>query len=884
MATDAPVDGRDTELRTCEEILARGGSVVLRGPAGIGKSTLLAAIADRAAESGDLVLRANPTSAEAGLPHLALVDLFAAVATDGLPEHLRQALDSALLRAPVTPTDQLAIRVAATQLLRALAADRPVLLAIDDARLVDPASAAVLSFAARRLQGTRVRAAVSELTDEPGHAPALCPEPVTEIAIGGLPRSVVAGLVRPRLPEAADPGVLERICVASGGNPLFALELARAYRQGSEALPVPDRLRSLLVTRLNELPAVAGPALLMVAAAARPGRELFPDRDPGLSAALAAGILVADPDGALRFHHPLVADLVYGDAPPRLRRAAHTRLAGLVPDPVEQARHRALATTRRDEGLASSLVDSAALALSRGAPSSAAALLRLASARTPDPVAAARRLLDAATHAAAAGLVAAAKADCTALLRRADPVARVGARMILADLVGADVQAASQLLAAAAVDAAGHPVLAARVHRMRTELSIRTDGVAATTAAVAESVRLARECGDVDVLIEALGNCIPIEIQSEGTSLPALAEAAQLALGRPLSDAIVWVRQAQAILLVRQGDVANAAELVERLRADVERAGRTRDLAKVHYIAAAVLDRAGRCRESAESGLISASLWADVDLPPAGGFTLRGAAALNTGTVDSAIDALTAAIAAAESTREPEWSAYAHILLGRADLLRRHPADAARHLGRGLDLLRELGYLDPALILVHADLAEALILSGDPASAAQIVADGRTCAARYGRSVVVLGLDRAQALLDGSTGDPRTAADLLRSRMSARHPYPLELARCALTLATLERRARRRAAARSALLDAVRMFDDAGCTPWAHFARESLEQLDPAGAPASELERRLLDLVRSGASNRMIAATLHLSVKAVEANLTRLYRRFGVSGRTELLR
>lgn len=877
--------GRDGELHACEEILARGGSVVLRGPAGIGKSTVLSALAQRAAQAGDLVLRASPTSAEAGLPHLALVDMFAAVSTEALPEHLRHALDGALLRTPASPTDQLAVRVAVTQLLRALAADRPVLVVIDDAQLVDPASAAVLSFAARRLSHTRVRTAASELSSDAGRATALCPEPVSEVEVGALPPAVVAGLVRARLPEDADPGVLDRICAASGGNPLFAQELARAYRHGSEVLPVPDRLRSLLATRLHELPESAELSLLMVAAAARPGYELFPDGEAGVAAAVEAGILVAEADGALRFHHPLLADLVYGDAEPRLRQVAHTRLASLVPDPVERARHRALATDHRDEGLALELVGAADLALSRGAPSTAASLLRLASGRTPDPVAAARRLLDAAAHAATAGLVAQAKADCTALLRRSDPVARVGARTILADLAGADVQAASEFLTAAAVDAADHPALAARVHRMRTELQIRVEGVADTRDAVHESVRLARESGDVDVLIEALGMCIPLEIQSgHGAELPALAEAADLARGRPLSDAIVWVRQAQAILLVRQGEVAEAVDLVQRLLADVSRAGRTRDLARVHYIAAAVLERAGRCRESAESGLLSAGLWADVDLPPAGGFTLRGAAALNTGTVPDAVEALTAAIAAAESTKDPEWAAYAHILHGRADLLQRRPAEAARHLSRGLDLLRELGYLDPALILVHADLAEALVLSGDPGAAQPVLDDGRACATRYGRSVVLLGLDRSQALADGFTGDPRAAADSLRSSMALRHAYPLEVARCALALATLERRARRRAAARTALAEAIRMFDDAGCTPWAAFAQESLDQLDPADAPESDLERRLLDLVRSGASNRTIAATLHLSVKAVEANLTRLYRRFGVSGRTDLLR
>ncbi|WP_034594292.1 AAA family ATPase [Hamadaea tsunoensis] len=888
--------GREDELRRGLRRIAEGGGVLLRGPAGIGKSTLLAAIAQHAAAAGDLVLRTQPTAAEAGLPYLALLDLLGPLSTEPaelLPDHLRQALDSALLRVtPATATDELAIRVAVVELLRGLAARRPVLLVIDDAQLVDPASAAVLAFAARRLENSRVRVIATQLSvNEPESGDdraGLIPAPVDEIVLSGLSASAVAQVVRARVPEPPVNAVLDRICAASGGNPLFALELARASRPTGgvddlDPLPVPHRLRGLLAERLGELPAATRPVLLQVAAAARPGRELFRERDPGLSAALASGILVGEPDGGLRFRHPLLAELVYGDAPPRARQAAHARLAGLVADPVERARHQALATTKRDPALADEIAHAAELAAGRGAPGTAATLSRLAAARTTDEALAVQRLLEAATYAVSAGLGAAARADCAAILRTADPAARVRARLLLADLEGAGPQAVYELLDAASVDAAGDLVLTARVARVRVETIARVGGFHAAVAEMDEALRLARACGDVDVLIETLGVLVPNEMQSDtGGTLSALAEAARLAEGRPLSDAIVWVRQAQTVVLLRRGDTAGAIATIQQLRADVERAGRTRDLGRVLYIAASTYERAGRCRDAADAGALAAMLWADIDLPPAAGLTLRGAAALNTGTLDVAIEALETAAATAESTQDPEWEAYAHILFGRVELIRRRPAEAARRLALGRDLLRDLGYLDPAMILFHADLAEALVLSGEYASAAAVLSDGRREAERHGRHIVTLGLERVQTLLDGTTGDPRAAAERLRTLMAPGHAYPLEIARCGLTLAALERRARRRAAARAALADAVRIFEDAGCAPWLVHTQEALDQLDPADGPIGDLDRRLLELLRDGASNRTIATSLHLSVKAVEANLTRLYRRFGVSGRAEL--
>jgi DNA-binding CsgD family transcriptional regulator len=140
-------------------------------------------------------------------------------------------------------------------------------------------------------------------------------------------------------------------------------------------------------------------------------------------------------------------------------------------------------------------------------------------------------------------------------------------------------------------------------------------------------------------------------------------------------------------------------------------------------------------------------------------------------------------------------------------------------------------------------------------------------------------------VLAAAGGDPRAAAEGLSAALDswAAHPYPVELARAWHVLGVLERRAHRRGAAREALTEAVSRYAAAGAAPWRAAAEMELARLDGArGATLTDTERRIVELVRSGATNREIARTTFLSIKAVEANLTRLYRRFGVRSREQL--
>ncbi|GAA0631017.1 LuxR family transcriptional regulator [Kutzneria viridogrisea] len=882
--------GRREVLARCRAGLAEGG-VLLHGPAGVGKSTLLDALAAEAAEEGELVLRSTPGATEVMLPHVALIDLFGPHLNEygqRLSGHLRSALDTALLRTSTThgsTMDMLAVRLAVVDLLRVLAADRPVLLALDDVQWLDQASLDVLRFAARRIGGHRVRVLVAERA-APGAelvGTAVCPPPVSEIELDGVPDGVIAELLRSRLGLALTGTALSRVRKASGGNPFYALELGRMLQRGGSQswldrpLPVPDRLRSLVADRLASLPEQCRPVLLAIAA----DGEVQVAGDPAVTAAVEAGVLVVSSDGTIRFSHPLLAELVYGDASPAERRRAHELLASHVDDPLRQARHRALATVGADPLLAKELLAAATLARGRGAPAAAAELCRLAASHTPaDDPEIGLLWLEAARHAYAAGLTDDARFCCQAAIRGVHHEARVRARLLLWELAGHDKSAVAPLLEAAAEDAGDEPGLVGWVHRYRAELAVRQGRPLVAVDELVAAQEFAEMVRDQDLLLQVLALRIPIELQRDEPLAWELVLRANLAAdGVGVTQAAVHARLAAVVTLLRRGQTDEAVDAAAKALSEVERSGRMHELCSVLYACTSVHERAGLCARAAEFAETGGLLRADIEPTPGPGLTMRAAGQLNTGTAEAAAELLDAAIASGEHVHDREWLAYALGMRGRAHVLLREYEPAVRVFDRARTTLHDIGYQDPAFFMIDADLAECLALTGEPGQAGEIIKDARARADRMGRWVVRLGLDRAEALL----GDSREAADRLRAALPERHPYPLELARAWLALSTVERRARRRAAATAAARRALDLFTGCGCVPWQRFAEHELARLSAADTPVTDAEQRLIELVRSGATNRQIAVDLYLSVKAVEASLTRLYRKFGVHNRAELL-
>jgi DNA-binding CsgD family transcriptional regulator len=118
---------------------------------------------------------------------------------------------------------------------------------------------------------------------------------------------------------------------------------------------------------------------------------------------------------------------------------------------------------------------------------------------------------------------------------------------------------------------------------------------------------------------------------------------------------------------------------------------------------------------------------------------------------------------------------------------------------------------------------------------------------------------------------------------------PLDLGRCLLVLGIAQRKARRRREAAASLDEAIATFRSLGAARWQDLAAAQRARLgtSPGAGPGDALtpaERRVAELVASGHSNPEIAAIMYVSVKTVESNLTRIYRKLGLRGRVDLAR
>src|SRR5262249_36783527 len=145
-----------------------------------------------------------------------------------------------------------------------------------------------------------------------------------------------------------------RLHSISGGNPFYALELARANR-GDGPLVVPDSLADVAAQRVRALPRESRLALAELALAGGSGRPV------DLAGATAAGVVIFAFDGP-RFTHPLLAEAAIGILTPEETCAVHAEIAAWMSDPAQRARHRALAVSEPDGRVAAELAEAATAA------------------------------------------------------------------------------------------------------------------------------------------------------------------------------------------------------------------------------------------------------------------------------------------------------------------------------------------------------------------------------------------------------------------------------------------------------------------------------------------------------------------------------------------
>ena len=260
------VIGRDEELATIEAFLAdleRGpAALVLSGEAGIGKTILWERGVEAARARFEHVLSCRGAEAEASLSFAGLSDLLTEVFDEVAPALAplrRRALEVALLLAEPgeAPPDPRAIGLAVLDALRLLAEGGPVVVALDDVQWLDSSTAAVLQIALRRLRDERV-GVLATLRKAPGLAAplefgrAFEEGRMEQLSLRPLSLGALHHLLKERLALEPTRSELTRLQETSGGNPFFAIELARELEQAEgrpvvgRSLRVPESLRDLL--------------------------------------------------------------------------------------------------------------------------------------------------------------------------------------------------------------------------------------------------------------------------------------------------------------------------------------------------------------------------------------------------------------------------------------------------------------------------------------------------------------------------------------------------------------------------------------------------------------------------------------------------------------
>ena len=911
-AATVAIVGRDEELSLVAAFLVAPAqlpaALLLDGEAGIGKSTILRHGVELARANGFRVVETRPSQSETALSFAGLGDLFGEAADDVLPElpppQVRALEIALLLRDPGSaPPDRRAISTAFLGALRVLAHRQPLVVAVDDVQWLDTPSLAVLEYAARRLRDEPVVLLLTRrvVGDDPPHTlERALGERLRRVALGPLSLGSLHRLLHERLEVALPRPLLRRIHELSGGNPFFALELARA--QASEpGSQLPEALGSLVRDRLAALPVVTQRALAAAAALAQPTVELVDSVIEGGMDALGAAEqarVVELRAGGIQFSHPLLASGAYSGIGAPERRAIHARLAALVQDPEEGARHRALAATGADAEVAAALDAGAKHAGARGAPAAAAELLERAAHLTPadDPAAARRRLVDAAYYHFESGDGRRARVLLETLLAQAAPGperARVMTRLARVRAYDDDLRAPIDLDLSAIVEAGDDKLIRAEAHegvagaffKLRERLGEAVDHAEAAVA-------LAREVENEALLAEALGSQLLSESILGREAATATLEQAlahqplcehMRVLGQPkFQCAVVWMWEEE----VERARTA-FRELIDRGR----EIGDEGSLPYVFVLLAQADCLAGEfevARRHAEEGNELAGQAGQRSLE-AYLLAVRALIDAHAGRADGAREAGERALALADRMSARPAQMFATAALGLLELSLERPVEAVERLRPLLEFVRAEGITDPCSTRFAVDLVEALIEVAEIDEAQSLLDWYQGNALRLGRSGAIAQSLRCRGLLAAATGDLGGSHDTFERALieHERSLLPFDCARTLLAYGGAKRRAKQKAAAREMLERAVAEFDRLGAELYAERTRAELSRISgrsPSGGLLTPTEQRTAELVAEGRANKEVAAALFVTAKTVETNLSRIYAKLGIHSRTELAR
>jgi len=909
--------GRDDELASISRFFEAGSgprALLLEGEAGIGKTTLWRE-GVRVARTRGAVLTARASESETALSFTVLGDLLSPSIDEGLrelPAGQREAIERALLLGPPShsPTNARAVSLAVLGILRFLAAVEPLTIAVDDVQWTDPPSARTLAFVLRRLADEPITVlAVSRigsgLTDPLDLAGAF-PHSLKRLVIGPTTPTTLGRMLRDRFGRDFAPPLVKRIYETSGGNPLFALEIGRALGgedpnlKPGEPLPVPVDLQELLRKRLSSLPASAHRALLVAACSAQPTLALVEGAGAsrsGLEKAEDAGIVTVRA-GTIEFTHPLLASTVYVNASSRARRVVHARLARVAVGTEERARHLALSAEGPDEAAADALEEAALQAQARGAPSAAAELNQLAAALTPPRVAeqVVTRRFRLLGNLFAAGDVVAARALAERMVEELSPgPARARVLYSTATMSWNDVARVKDRLARA-LDEAGDDRLRAEIHADLAWAALWECDPASAIRWADSASELAELAGDWTVGNPLTGNpTLRISL--------AVRAVAGLLLAQDMTDVLVRTASLEGDLdYADLGTVRTCLGWQQMWAGSLDAARDTLSAELDRYLAqghqtASWEDRASLAEVELRAGRWEAALrlareaheiavearWIEA-LP--GILPVKSAIEVAVGQTRAAradgMEGLSLSVRMGARWNEIQ----ARSALGFLELSLGNHAGADAWLGPVVEVTEDMGLREPGVFPFVPDEVEALVGLGELDRATTLTDRLDDQGRELDRALALATAARCRGLIEAAGGD-RDASLIALSEAVEHHAsvaQPFELGRTLLVLGEVQRRFKQRKDARASLEAARAIFDELGAPLWSARTEASLDRLGrvvPTGS-LTPTENQVAGLLASGKTNREIADALFLSVKTVEANVSRILDKLGVTSRRQV--
>ena len=911
--------GRDRECAALDAAVARarkrdGGSLIVTGGPGAGKSALLDYLATTAGQAETIRIEGLESETEIGLAGLHRLLLFHPERRSVLPPAQRRALDASLGLADEADAAPFLLGLAVLTVLNDLSKSRLLVCLVNDAHWLDPESAQVLAFVARRLRSERILM-VFAARDQPAGSvfsglPELAIQPLGLDEAVELLLSTAGGI-------PLDRQVARDIAARAEGNPLALIEVGRelgARRSPpsallDEPLPVGRRLRQHYAAQIRRVPAETQQLLLLAAAnmGSAPGTLWRATELAGLGPDAAEpaerGRLI-DLSPELHFRHPVIRAAAYRSASAPARRQAHSVLAAAarsLDDQQAAAWHLAAATLAPAEDVATELEAAAAVAHGRGSLLNESAFLARAAELSPPGAQAIQRRL----RAAEAALLGGAPLRAESLTELIPPSAPTRARAQAVHLraqawlaTGRSIPEAPAVLLDAGLSCLGEdPALARGILLEAVAATMAASQMTAQVTPAEVGGRILRALGDNGQADRALGD------GASRTGEEQLLTGLATLLTGNYHAAAPLLREAIASLAADTGPservpvwllaVTFAATAIWEDRFSLTWVTRCEDLARrtgamrpltLCLIGASIANGGLGQLALAEQQLIEGR-----ELGQALGWNADQLASFS-GIRNIAFGADRQALRRAVADRQALVASR-----GTGDMIRvALAAQAIQHLGHGeyadaYETATAMRRDDTIGMSAEAlpDIVEAGVRSGHAAEAAAALADLECCATASGTGWALGLLARSTALL----APPDQASQLYQQAIDilGRTTAIADLARAHLLFGEWLRRHQRPADARDQLQTALSLFTAMGAVPFAQRARSELRAaganpgaLQTRNSPLTARESQIASMAAAGYTNQEIADRLFITGHTVEYHLKKVFRKLGLSSRRQL--